>query len=182
MYSILLKLYLEFLWGKKWHWNDFSASIYRIPRASILVSTVNFFLKFFFWIFIPFFQYCFCSINHEFKEWDEKNPNVPTCNQNTKNMVQGSTVPQEVDKDKDIVFTYDVTFKVSSCNPKNSITLLISFVGPPTTITRDCCRRVISSGHPGGILTFSWTMIRFTGFQSLTPWWLSSSFLGWLPW
>ncbi|KAG6395728.1 hypothetical protein SASPL_141852 [Salvia splendens] len=77
------------------------------------------------------------SINHEFKEWDEKNPNVSTCNQNTKNMVQGSTVPQEVDKDKDIVFTYDVTFKVSPCNPKNSNTLLISSVGPPTTITQD---------------------------------------------
>ncbi|KAL6559964.1 Transmembrane 9 superfamily member 7 [Orobanche gracilis] len=53
------------------------------------------------------------SINHEFKEWDDKNPNVPTCNQNTKNLDQGSTVPQEVDKDKDIVFTYDVTFKES---------------------------------------------------------------------
>ncbi|KAL6496959.1 Transmembrane 9 superfamily member 7 [Orobanche gracilis] len=53
------------------------------------------------------------SINHEFKDWDDKNPNVPTCNQNTKNLDQGSTVPQEVDKDKDIVFTYDVTFKES---------------------------------------------------------------------
>lgn len=54
----------------------------------------------------------FNSINHEYKEWDEKNPNVPTCNANIKNMVQGSTVPQEVDKDKEVIFTYDVTFKV----------------------------------------------------------------------
>ncbi|KAL3632920.1 Transmembrane 9 superfamily member 7 [Castilleja foliolosa] len=53
------------------------------------------------------------SINHEYKVWDDKNPNVPTCNQNTKNLVQSSTVPQEVDKDKEIVFTYDVTFKES---------------------------------------------------------------------
>ncbi|PIN02575.1 Endosomal membrane protein, EMP70 [Handroanthus impetiginosus] len=53
------------------------------------------------------------SINHEFKEWDEKNPKVSTCNQNTKNIIQGGAVPQEVDKDKDIVFTYDVTFKES---------------------------------------------------------------------
>ncbi|CAA0821134.1 Transmembrane 9 superfamily member 7 [Striga hermonthica] len=53
------------------------------------------------------------SIKHEYKEWDDKNPNVPTCNQNTKNLVQGNTVPQEVDKDKDIVFTYDVTYKES---------------------------------------------------------------------
>ncbi|GFZ08102.1 transmembrane nine 7 [Actinidia rufa] len=53
------------------------------------------------------------SINHEYKEWDEKNPQVTTCNQNTKNIIQGSAVPQEVDKDKDIVFTYDVSFKES---------------------------------------------------------------------
>ena len=52
------------------------------------------------------------SINHEYKEWDEKNPQVSTCNQNTKNLVQGSTVPQDVDTNKEVVFTYDVTFKV----------------------------------------------------------------------
>nr|XP_043623473.1 transmembrane 9 superfamily member 7-like [Erigeron canadensis] len=53
------------------------------------------------------------SINHEYKDWDEKNPQLTTCNQNTKNIVQGSTVPQEVDTDKEVVFTYDVTFKES---------------------------------------------------------------------
>ncbi|EPS66356.1 hypothetical protein M569_08421, partial [Genlisea aurea] len=53
------------------------------------------------------------SINHEYKEWDEKNPSVATCNQNTRAMMQGSTVPQEVNKEKDVVFTYDVTFKES---------------------------------------------------------------------
>ena len=52
------------------------------------------------------------SINHEYKEWDDKNPQVTTCNKDTKNLMQGSTVPQEVEKNKDIVFTYDVTFKV----------------------------------------------------------------------
>lgn len=52
------------------------------------------------------------SINHEYKDWDEKNPQLTTCNQNTKNIVQGSTVPQEVDTDKEVVFTFDVTFKV----------------------------------------------------------------------
>lgn len=52
------------------------------------------------------------SINHEYKEWDEKNPQVTTCNKDTKNLVQGTAIPQEVDKDKEIVFTYDVTFKV----------------------------------------------------------------------
>ncbi|KAI8529650.1 hypothetical protein RHMOL_Rhmol12G0241200 [Rhododendron molle] len=53
------------------------------------------------------------SINHEYKEWDEKNPQLTTCNQNTKNMIQSSIVPQEVDADKEVVFTYDVSFKES---------------------------------------------------------------------
>lgn len=52
------------------------------------------------------------SINHEYKEWNDKNPQVTTCNKDTKNLMQGSTVPQEVDTDKDVVFTYDVSFKV----------------------------------------------------------------------
>ncbi|PPD92272.1 hypothetical protein GOBAR_DD10816 [Gossypium barbadense] len=53
------------------------------------------------------------SINHEYKEWDEKNPQVTTCNKDTKNLVPGSTVPQEVNLGKEVVFTYDVTFKES---------------------------------------------------------------------
>ncbi|KAK8664373.1 hypothetical protein V6N13_084166 [Hibiscus sabdariffa] len=52
------------------------------------------------------------SINHEYKEWDEKNPQIATCNKDTKYLTQGSTVPQEVDVGKEVVFTYDVTFKV----------------------------------------------------------------------
>ncbi|CAM8938097.1 unnamed protein product [Rhodiola kirilowii] len=52
------------------------------------------------------------SIHHEYKEWDEKNPQLVTCNSNTKNIIQGST-PQEVDAGKEIVFTYDVTFESS---------------------------------------------------------------------
>ncbi|WJZ94371.1 hypothetical protein VitviT2T_013240 [Vitis vinifera] len=54
------------------------------------------------------------SINHEYKEWDEKNPQLATCNANTKNLIQSTTVPQEVDADKDIVFTYDVSFEESN--------------------------------------------------------------------
>ncbi|KDP40784.1 hypothetical protein JCGZ_24783 [Jatropha curcas] len=53
------------------------------------------------------------SINHEYKEWDYNNPQVTTCNKDTKKLIQGSTVPQEVDSGKAIVFTYDVTFKES---------------------------------------------------------------------
>lgn len=54
------------------------------------------------------------SINHEYKEWDEKNPQLITCNKDTKNLPPGSAVPQEVDAEKEIVFTYDVSFKVRS--------------------------------------------------------------------
>ncbi|GAA0142800.1 transporter [Lithospermum erythrorhizon] len=53
------------------------------------------------------------SINHEYKEWDEKNPQLTTCNEKTKSFLQGSSVPQEVDKAMEIVFTYDVTFTES---------------------------------------------------------------------
>lgn len=52
------------------------------------------------------------SINHEYKEWDEQNTRLVTCTKDTKNLPPGSTVPQEVDKDKEIVFTFDVSFKV----------------------------------------------------------------------
>ncbi|XP_062087679.1 transmembrane 9 superfamily member 7 [Humulus lupulus] len=50
------------------------------------------------------------SINHEYKEWNEKNPQLVTCNKDTKNLLPGSTVPQEVDADKEVIFTYDVSF------------------------------------------------------------------------
>lgn len=53
------------------------------------------------------------SVNHEYKEWDDNDPQLTTCNKDTKMLIQGSTVPQEVDVGKEIVFTYDVTFKES---------------------------------------------------------------------
>ncbi|KAJ7951635.1 Transmembrane 9 superfamily member [Quillaja saponaria] len=53
------------------------------------------------------------SINHEYKEWDDKNPQLATCNKDTKNLMQATTVPQEVETDKYVVFTYDVSFKES---------------------------------------------------------------------
>lgn len=52
------------------------------------------------------------SIKHEYKEWNDKNPQVTTCNQNTKNLILGGVIPQDVDTDKEIIFSYDVSFKV----------------------------------------------------------------------
>ncbi|KAL3351922.1 hypothetical protein AABB24_020153 [Solanum stoloniferum] len=53
------------------------------------------------------------SIKHEYKEWNDKNPQVTTCNQNTRNLILGGVIPQEVDTDKEVVFSYDVSFKES---------------------------------------------------------------------
>ncbi|GMH16540.1 hypothetical protein Nepgr_018381 [Nepenthes gracilis] len=50
------------------------------------------------------------SINHEYKEWKEQDTQLVTC---TKEIIQDGTSPQEVDTDKEIVFTYDVTFEES---------------------------------------------------------------------
>lgn len=53
---------------------------------------------------------CSCnSIAHEYKEWKEQDTQLVTC---TKNIIQSGTPPQEVEADKEIVFTYDVTFEV----------------------------------------------------------------------
>ncbi|XP_058068989.1 transmembrane 9 superfamily member 7 [Magnolia sinica] len=57
------------------------------------------------------FEVTTSSINHEYKQpWDEKNPQLVTC---SKNIIQGSNVRQEVDTDKEVIFTYDVSFKAS---------------------------------------------------------------------
>ncbi|CAN6457124.1 unnamed protein product [Victoria cruziana] len=54
------------------------------------------------------------SVNHEYKQpWDEKNPQLITCGTDSKNIIQGSTVPQEVEADKEVIFTYDVLFEPS---------------------------------------------------------------------
>uniref|UniRef100_A0A251UUG8 Transmembrane 9 superfamily member n=2 Tax=Helianthus annuus TaxID=4232 RepID=A0A251UUG8_HELAN len=50
------------------------------------------------------------SISHEYTEWG---PQITTCNKDTKNIIRGSTIPQTVDTDTEVVFTYDVTFKES---------------------------------------------------------------------
>ncbi|KAL7167903.1 hypothetical protein ACSBR2_038355 [Camellia fascicularis] len=53
------------------------------------------------------------SISHNYKIWDDENPQLVTCNQKTKTIIQPSTVPEEIDTDKEIVFTYDISFESS---------------------------------------------------------------------
>lgn len=50
------------------------------------------------------------SIAHEYKEWKDQDTQLVTC---TKNVMQSGVPPQEVETDKEIVFTYDVTFEES---------------------------------------------------------------------
>ncbi|KAJ0244803.1 hypothetical protein HA466_0183420 [Hirschfeldia incana] len=50
------------------------------------------------------------SILHE---WDENNPQLTACNKDTENLIESSAGPQEVEKGKEILFTYDVSFKES---------------------------------------------------------------------
>lgn len=71
--------------------------------VSILISYPFFFLSLF-----------LVSVLHEYKDWDENNRQLTTCNKDTKNLIQSNTVPQEVEEGKEIVFTYDVAFKVTN--------------------------------------------------------------------
>lgn len=93
------------------------------------------------------------SINHEYKEWNDKNTQLATCNKDTKNLPPGSSVPQEVDKDKEIVFTYDVSFKVH--NFLNSRLLFLPFYNLMNFCLLPPPRRVISNGHLVGTHTSS---------------------------
>ncbi|KAG2305685.1 hypothetical protein Bca52824_025433 [Brassica carinata] len=48
-----------------------------------------------------------------FEVTPKSNPQLTTCNKDTKNLIQSNTAPQEVEQGKEIVFTYDVSFKES---------------------------------------------------------------------
>lgn len=101
------------------------------------------------------------SVLHEYKEWDEKDPQLTTCNKDTKNLIQSNTVPQEVEEGKEIVFTYDVAFKVAYFTYESLLLALCKHI-----MTFPICRRVKSNGLLGGTPTCLWTMIKSTGFQS----------------
>ncbi|GMQ06125.1 hypothetical protein CsSME_00050832 [Camellia sinensis var. sinensis] len=53
------------------------------------------------------------SISHNYKIWDDENPQLVTCNQKNKTIIQPSTVPEEIEADKEIVFSYDISFESS---------------------------------------------------------------------
>ena len=54
-----------------------------------------------------------CSVKHEYEgHWSDKKTRLTTCDPHAKRIITSSDSPQEVEAGKDIVFTYDVDFKV----------------------------------------------------------------------
>lgn len=52
------------------------------------------------------------SVKHEYDgKWDD-NTRLTTCDPHAKHTVMNSNSPQEVEKNKEIIFTYDVEFQV----------------------------------------------------------------------
>lgn len=52
-------------------------------------------------------------MKHEYeKSWEEKNTKLKTCNPASKVFVNSHQPPQEVTANEEIIFTYDVAFKV----------------------------------------------------------------------
>lgn len=60
-----------------------------------------------------------CSIKHEYEgKWNEKS-HLTTCDPHSKRTVVSSNTPQEVEAKKEIIFTYDVEYQVSSSTSNN---------------------------------------------------------------
>lgn len=53
------------------------------------------------------------SVKHEFEgEWNGNKTRLTTCDPHSKRLVTNSDTPQEVEANKDIIFTFDVDFEV----------------------------------------------------------------------
>lgn len=54
-----------------------------------------------------------CSVKHEYEgEWNGNQTRLSTCDPHAQRTVSNSDHPQEVEANKEIIFTYDVEFKV----------------------------------------------------------------------
>jgi len=68
------------------------------------------------------------SVKHEYEQpWDNEKPHLTSCDPNTKRTVSNSETPQEVVEDKEIIFTYDVTFRESPVKMGISLGYLPSY-------------------------------------------------------
>ena len=56
------------------------------------------------------------SVKHKYDgKWNADRPELKTCSSNSMKFVSEKDIKQEVKEGEEIVFTYDVTFKVSAC-------------------------------------------------------------------
>jgi transmembrane 9 superfamily member 2/4 len=54
-----------------------------------------------------------CSVKHEYDgQWNDKKTRLTTCDPHAQRVITSSDSPQEVEVGRDIIFTYDVDFKV----------------------------------------------------------------------
>lgn len=54
-----------------------------------------------------------CSVKHEYEgQWSGNKTRLSTCDPHARRSVVNSDAPQEVEANKDIIFTYDVDFQV----------------------------------------------------------------------
>jgi transmembrane 9 superfamily member 2/4 len=60
-----------------------------------------------------YFGIYFASIKHQVDDkWNDVNTRLTTCDPHANKFVTNSNSPQEVEADKEIIFTYDVRFEV----------------------------------------------------------------------
>lgn len=80
----------------------------------------------------------FASVKHQFDgKWNGVDTRLSTCDPHASKFVTSSESPQEVEADKEIIFTYDVKFEVLGFRSLLSLTLfccsfLSSFVQAST--------------------------------------------------
>ena len=67
---------------------------------------------------ITYAYYICCSVKHEYDgDWKGNGTHLKTCDPHSRRLVVDSNSPQEVEANKEIIFTYDVNFEVISvCN------------------------------------------------------------------
>lgn len=61
------------------------------------------------------------SVKHKFDgKWDPEKPELKTCNPSSMKFVTDKDTKQEVKENEEIIFTYDVSFKVSTSKPRQT--------------------------------------------------------------
>ena len=91
----------------------FEVKPFRLHHNSLLLVLTPW-MRYLLWLLI-FCYFDAISVKHEYEGvWTSDKPRLTTCDPHAKRTVTNSESPQEVEDKKEILFTYDVDFKVSS--------------------------------------------------------------------